>query len=96
VDFCHRPKRKINSVALVRERTIPTERLPLVGEASAYFCGWRVPRGQRDIPTAVFSPFYTGFTSPKIKITIKSQRIGNLICFRLQVTGGRHLLCWVS
>jgi hypothetical protein len=27
------------SVALVRERTIPTERPPLVGEVSAYFCG---------------------------------------------------------
>jgi hypothetical protein len=29
---------KLNSVALVRERTIPTERLPLVGEVSANFC----------------------------------------------------------
>jgi hypothetical protein len=28
-----------NSVALVRERTIPTERPPLVGEFSANFCG---------------------------------------------------------
>jgi hypothetical protein len=28
-----------NSVALVRERTIPTERLPLVGEVSSNFCG---------------------------------------------------------
>jgi hypothetical protein len=28
-----------NSVALVRERTIRTERLPLVGEVSANFCG---------------------------------------------------------
>jgi ABC-type anion transport system duplicated permease subunit len=27
------------SVALVRERTIPTERPPLVGEVSANFCG---------------------------------------------------------
>jgi hypothetical protein len=26
-------------VALVREGTIPAERQPLVGEASAYFCG---------------------------------------------------------
>ena len=31
---------KLNSVALVRERTIPTERPPLVGEVSAnFFCG---------------------------------------------------------
>ena len=28
-----------NSVALVRERTIPTERPPSVGEVSANFCG---------------------------------------------------------
>ena len=30
---------KLNSVALVHERTIPTERPPLVGEVSANFCG---------------------------------------------------------
>ena len=30
---------KLNSVALVRERTIPTERTPPVGEVSANFCG---------------------------------------------------------
>jgi hypothetical protein len=30
---------RTNSVALVRERTIPTERPPLVGEVSANFCG---------------------------------------------------------
>jgi len=30
---------KLNSVALVRTRTIPTERPPPVGEASANFCG---------------------------------------------------------
>ena len=29
----------LNSVALVRTRTIPTERLPPVGEVSANFCG---------------------------------------------------------
>jgi hypothetical protein len=33
---------------LVRKRTIPTERPPLVGEVSANFCGYRVSRGQRD------------------------------------------------
>jgi hypothetical protein len=31
--------KKLNSVALVRERTIPTERPPLVDEVSAKFCG---------------------------------------------------------
>jgi hypothetical protein len=36
------------SVARVRERTILTERPPLVGEANANFSGMRVPRGQRD------------------------------------------------
>jgi hypothetical protein len=30
-----------NSVALVRERSIPTERPPLVSEVSANFCGYR-------------------------------------------------------
>jgi hypothetical protein len=39
---------KINSVALVRERTIPTEQRPLVGEVSANFCGWRVLHNQRN------------------------------------------------
>jgi hypothetical protein len=28
-----------DSVALVRERTVPTEQPPLVGEVSANFCG---------------------------------------------------------
>jgi hypothetical protein len=30
---------KLNSVAVVRKRTIPTERPPLVGEVSANLCG---------------------------------------------------------
>jgi hypothetical protein len=30
---------KLNSMALVRERTIPTDRPPPVGEVSANFCG---------------------------------------------------------
>jgi hypothetical protein len=36
-----------NSVALVRERTVPTERPPLAGEDSANVCWLRVSRGQR-------------------------------------------------
>jgi len=41
---CHRrvmeyTKLKLNSVASVRTRTIPTERPPPVGEVSANFCG---------------------------------------------------------
>jgi hypothetical protein len=35
-------------MALVRERTIPTERQPLVGEVRANFCGQRVPGDQCD------------------------------------------------
>ena len=35
----HDLKTKLNSVALVRERSIPTERPPPVGEVSANFCG---------------------------------------------------------
>jgi hypothetical protein len=32
-------KEQKNSVALVRKRSIPTERPPLLGEVSANFCG---------------------------------------------------------
>jgi len=34
-----RVKTKLNSVVLVRERTIPTEQPPPFGEGSANFCG---------------------------------------------------------
>ena len=45
---------KLNSVALVRERTIPTERPPPVGEVSANFCGERgVTWLAQRVPTAV-------------------------------------------
>jgi hypothetical protein len=38
-------------MALVRERTIPIERPPLVGEVIANFCGWRgVAQTTRRIP----------------------------------------------
>jgi hypothetical protein len=47
-------KRKLNSVAVVRKRTIPTQRPPLVGEVSANLLrvegvGWSAQRN----PTAV-------------------------------------------
>jgi hypothetical protein len=52
---------KTNSVALVRERTIPTERPPLVGEVSPTFADREVSHGQCDgSPTAVISIFQTG------------------------------------
>jgi hypothetical protein len=44
-------------MALIRERTIPIERLPLVGEVSANFCGWRVSRGQRNESLLPYSRF---------------------------------------
>jgi hypothetical protein len=47
-----------NSVALVGEQTIPTERPPLVSEVSANFCGeMGVAGSERRIPTAAFSIF---------------------------------------
>jgi hypothetical protein len=47
--FGGRTIRLTNSVAWVRERTIATERPPLVSEISDnFFCGYKVPRGQRD------------------------------------------------
>jgi hypothetical protein len=47
-----------NSIALVRERTIPKERPPLVGEVSANFGDIEVSRNQRrGSPTAVISVF---------------------------------------
>ena len=46
--------KKKNSVALVREGTIPTERPPPVGEVSANFYGYRgVTWSAQRIPTAV-------------------------------------------
>ena len=49
-------------MALVRERTIPTERPPLVGEVSANFCGQRgVTWSAQRFPTAILtSIFWTG------------------------------------
>jgi hypothetical protein len=49
--------RKKNSMVRVHERTIPTEPPPLVGEVIANFCGWRVPRGQRDGSLRPYSRF---------------------------------------
>jgi hypothetical protein len=48
---------KLNSVASVRERTIPAERSPLIGEVSANFCTQRVSRGQRDGSFRPYSRF---------------------------------------
>jgi hypothetical protein len=48
VSQSHNTRTKQNCVALVRERTIPTERPQLVNEVSANICGQRVSRGQRN------------------------------------------------
>jgi hypothetical protein len=49
---------KLNSVASVRERTIPTERSPFVGKVSTNFRGQRVSRGQRNgFPRSLISVF---------------------------------------
>jgi hypothetical protein len=49
---------KLNFVALVRERTMPTELPPLVGEVCINFCGYRVLRGQRNgFPRSLVSIF---------------------------------------
>jgi hypothetical protein len=39
---------KLNSLAWVRQWTVSTGRPPLVRVVSAKFCGYKVPRGQRD------------------------------------------------
>jgi hypothetical protein len=51
------PIPKLNSVAWVRERTIPTKRPPLVVEVSADFRGYRVPRSQCDRSLRSYSRF---------------------------------------
>jgi hypothetical protein len=48
VNFNFWTKTKLNSVALVRKRTILTDRPLLVGEVSANLCGLRVLRGERN------------------------------------------------
>jgi hypothetical protein len=52
--------KKLNSVALVRERTMPTERPPLVGEVVPTFADRRELRGQRNgFPRSLISIFWT-------------------------------------
>jgi hypothetical protein len=51
-------KTQLNSVALFRKRTTPTERPPLVGELSSNFCRFRVTRGHRNgFPRPLLSCF---------------------------------------
>jgi hypothetical protein len=48
---------KPNSVAWMRERTIPTERKQIVGEVGAKFCGQKKPHGQLDGSLRQYSRF---------------------------------------
>jgi hypothetical protein len=52
------PKTGLLNMASALERTTPTERPPLVGEVSANFCGYRVPRGQREGSLRPYSRLY--------------------------------------
>jgi hypothetical protein len=51
-------QKNLNSLALVRKRTLPTERPPRVGEVNDNFCGWSVSRGKRnEFPRPLVSVF---------------------------------------
>jgi hypothetical protein len=50
-------KRKIITYIIIRERTIPSERLPLAAEVSINFWGYRMPRGQLDGSLRPYSRF---------------------------------------
>jgi hypothetical protein len=50
--------KQTNFGASIRQRNIPTERPPLVGEVSANFSGEKVSRGQRnEFPRPLISVF---------------------------------------
>jgi hypothetical protein len=53
----NRHKKRANSVALVRERTIPTQRPPLIGEVSANVCGHTISCGQHNGSLRPYSRF---------------------------------------
>jgi hypothetical protein len=72
-----------NSVALVRERTIPTKLPPLAGEVSVNFCGWRVSHGQRD---GSLRP-YSRFSRPEPLLFLPSS--SSVIFTRLSGPGSR-------
>jgi hypothetical protein len=69
--------KKINSVASVRELTLPTERPPLVGEVSANFFGQKVPRGQHDWSLQPYSRLSRPLVAWKLKWILILQRPAN-------------------
>jgi hypothetical protein len=79
---------KHNFVALVGERTIPTERPPLVGEYSANFLQIQdVAWSARRIPAAVISVFLRGITSTEVLIDhAREASTGHFLDFTHKVT----------
>jgi hypothetical protein len=73
------------SLAYVHEPIIPTERLPPIGEVSANFCGYRVPRGQLDVSLRPYShisrPELLLLSSPSWN---QSEVMKHLLCSLLQ------------
>jgi hypothetical protein len=86
-----------NSVALVREQTIPTERPPLVGEVSANFADRGVSHGQcGGSPTAVILVLYTDFFFSRLHLEIQFAADVNIeplrrILTRIFLLPQRHL-----
>jgi hypothetical protein len=69
--------KKLNFVVLVRGRTIPTERPPLVGEVSANFCWYRVSRIQRNGSLRPYSRLLNCTHFPDSPLLRKSDSAGN-------------------
>jgi hypothetical protein len=88
-------KKNQNSVALVRERTIPTERPPLVGEVSANCCR------QRGVTWSVWQIPYglnLGFSRPVYKhqhddITQKARRQIIVDIWIIGICSNSHKIC---
>jgi hypothetical protein len=88
----------MNSVALVRERTIPTERPQLVGEVSVNFCGQKVSHDQRNgypRPYSRFSRPETGYIFCRI-LHVKHYNAIWQNAFTTQSVTVEHLGCVAS
>jgi hypothetical protein len=69
-----------NSVALVRERTIPTERQPFVGEVSSKFCAMHSHFRIHDFLDR--SRYYFFYVAPHLYLTRLSALIPDLLLLR--------------
>jgi hypothetical protein len=87
-------------VALVRKRTIPTERPPLVGEVSANFCGWRAPRGQRDRSLMKVIPLQVNGESKRTMLHngLQALRMDDYETYILKELAAEYVACfrWAS